>query len=158
MAAGKVRNLLILITAFTIGHSITLALSSTGTLRISTSAIEFLIPVSIFITALMHWFEGGDSGRFPAIFGLTGMFGLLHGLGFANTLRQMLGKEDALLLPLFGFNLGVEAGQILILALILMLHYLLRRLLPDSESRVVKPVLILVMLGSIWMIWQRMPF
>lgn len=153
----EIRRLLLLITAFTIGHSITLAMSSSGVVKISSDAIEFLIPVSIFITALLQWFGSESKNSFQAFFSLTGIFGLLHGLGFANTLKQMLGREESLLVPLLGFNIGVEAGQILVLALLFLLKYFLIRFLPAAEQITGKLVLICVMLGSAWMVWERMP-
>jgi hypothetical protein len=153
----EIRKLLLLITAFTIGHSITLAMSSSGIVKISSELIEFLIPASIFITALLQWFGSESKNSFQAFFGLTGIFGLLHGLGFANTLKQMLGREESLLVPLLGFNIGVEAGQILVLALLLLLKYFLRRFLPAAEQLAGKLVLISVLIGSAWMVWERMP-
>ena len=91
------------------------------------------------------------------MFGLAGIFGLLHGMGFANTLRSMLGREESLLMPLGGFNLGVELGQIALVLLILGFRYLLAKMLPSSESMVCRLILVVVLLGSFWMIWERMP-
>lgn len=118
------RKLLILITAFTIGHSLTLVLATLNLLRIDGDLIEWLIPLTIFSTALanvlmdrkqyspaLHKFK-----YFAALF-----FGLIHGLGFSNYLRALLGSEKSMLLPLFSFNLGIEIGQILIVAIILLL-------------------------------------
>ena len=151
------RKLLILITAFTIGHSITLALSSTGNIRIPVSAIEFLIPVSIFVTAIMQWWRDEEPGRFPVLFGITGIFGLLHGLGFANTLKQLLGREDSVFLPLLGFNLGVELGQLLLMLLLFGVKSVLFHFLHERGNIISRLVLALIMIGSAWMIWQRMP-
>lgn len=153
----EIRRLLLLITAFTIGHSITLAMSSSGMVRIPSETIELLIPVSIFIMALLQWFGSENKNNFQAFYGLTGIFGLLHGLGFANTLKQMLGREDSLLVPLLGFNIGVEAGQVLVLAILLLMKWMLLKLLPSGEQMAGKLVLICVLTGSAWMIWERMP-
>lgn len=111
------KKLLILITAFTIGHSITLVLASLNIIKISTAWIEFLIPVTIFITALVNVLQKSDkfvtsSHRFKYLAAL--FFGLIHGLGFSNYLRSMIASEDSLVLPLLSFNLGIEIGQIII--------------------------------------------
>ncbi len=115
------RKLLILITAFTIGHSLTLALATLNIIRINTGIIEFLIPVTIFLTALGNVFQKAEkiselSHRFKYVAAL--FFGLIHGLGFSNYLRGMLGKEDSMLIPLFSFNLGIELGQITIVLIV----------------------------------------
>ena len=119
------KKILILVTAFTVGHSLTLALSTLSLLDIPVNWIEFLIPVTILITAVsnfwVHDFEFKQ--RFSAHYGLALFFGLIHGLGFSNYLKSLLGKEDSLLGPLFSFNLGLEIGQILIVLVILALSY-----------------------------------
>lgn len=151
------RKVLILVTAFTIGHSITLALSSTGLVRIPAASIEFLIAVSIFCTALIQWWGWGEVRNFSVVFGITGIFGLLHGLGFANTLKNLLGREESLLAPLFGFNAGVEFGQLALLLLLFVFRYLVERFLPDWEDKLSRTILLISIAGSAWMIWQRMP-
>lgn len=151
------RKVLLLITAFTIGHSLTLALCSSGQIRISPAYVEFLIPVSIFITAVLQGWRSSKASSFSAMFGLAGLFGLLHGMGFANTLRMMLGREESLMLPLGGFNLGVELGQIALVLLILGFRYLLSKILPSRESLISRLILLVVLLGSFYMIWDRMP-
>jgi hypothetical protein len=154
----EIRRVLILVTAFTIGHSITLALSSSGVVRIPAASIEFLIAVSIFSTAVVQSQSKIDSKGFPALFGMTGIFGLLHGLGFANTLKSMLGREDSLLLPLFGFNAGVELGQLAVLLFLFSLRWLLDKYLPNGQQVIARVVFLITILGSAWMIWERMPF
>lgn len=151
------RKILILITAFTIGHSLTLALCSSGQIRLSPAYVEFLIPVSIFITGVLQWWKSKENSSLTSMFSLAGLFGLLHGMGFANTLRMMLGREESLLIPLAGFNLGVEMGQIVLVAFILSFRFLLSRALPAYESVVSKIILMAVLLGSFYMIWERMP-
>jgi hypothetical protein len=119
------KKILILVTAFTIGHSLTLALSTLSLLDIPVNWIEFLIPVTILITAVSNfWVQDFEfKQRFSAHYGLALFFGLIHGLGFSNYLKSLLGKEDSLLGPLFSFNLGLEIGQILIVLVILTLSY-----------------------------------
>ena len=116
------RKLLILVTAFTIGHSTTLALATLNLIRIPTDIIEFLIPVTIFLTALGNIVQKADkisesAHRFKYIAAM--FFGLIHGMGFSNYLRAMLGKEDSMLVPLLSFNIGIELGQIMIVLVVL---------------------------------------
>ena len=119
------KKILILVTAFTIGHSLTLALSTLSLIDIPVDWIEFLIPITILITAVSNfWVQDFEfKQRFSAHYGLALFFGLIHGLGFSNYLKSLLGKEDSLLGPLFSFNLGLEIGQILIVMVILALSY-----------------------------------
>jgi len=131
-ALNQWKRVLILVTAFTIGHSITLGLASLHLVRIPTSLIELLIPVTIFVTALWNVFQQSDrvvirSHRFKYAIAL--FFGLIHGLGFSNYLRSLLGSEDSIVLPLFSFNLGLEIGQILIVLVVLLVSALLVNLL-----------------------------
>ncbi|RYY99043.1 MAG: HupE/UreJ family protein [Chitinophagaceae bacterium] len=119
------KQVLILVTAFTIGHSITLALSVLNVLQVPSEWTEFLIPVTIVITALSNTFRKDFSPRFLRVnYFLALFFGLVHGLGFANTLRFMLVQGQSLGWGLFGFNVGLEAGQLVVVAAILLLSWL----------------------------------
>lgn len=111
---SEIKKVLILVTAFTIGHSITLALSTLNYLLISAKLIEFLIPVTILITALSNLFPANEK-RQKLIYLIVLFFGLIHGLGFSNYLKQLLGDEVSIVQPLLAFNVGLEIGQILIL-------------------------------------------
>lgn len=125
-ASTEWKKILILVTAFTIGHSITLALSALDILTIKASLIELLIPVTILITALLNLFIRRSEGKFLGInYSLPLFFGFIHGMGFSNYFKALLGREAEIILPLFAFNLGVELGQICIVAVILFLNYLL---------------------------------
>ena len=111
-----------LITLFTIGHSITLALSAYGILNVNSNLVEFLIPLTIFITGLMNVLTARkasvgkeNQNLFFALF-----FGLIHGLGFSNYFKIMIGKTSDKLVPLLEFAIGVEAAQIIIVLLILL--------------------------------------
>jgi hypothetical protein len=120
-----IKRVLILVTAFTIGHSLTLALSVLDIIRFSSKWVEFLIPCTIFLTALNNLFQidsQGKSGRINYYLALC--FGLIHGMGFANAIRIMLAKDQTLGWGLFGFNVGLEAGQIFVVAAILVLGIL----------------------------------
>lgn len=118
------KQVLILVTAFTIGHSLTLALSAYDIIRFDSKWVEFLIPLSIVITAVFNFFQK-DFDRFSLKknYVLALLFGLVHGLGFANTIRFMLAKDQSIAIPLLSFNIGLEAGQIVLVGLILLLSY-----------------------------------
>lgn len=120
------RKVLILVTAFTIGHSVTLALSALHIINIKATLIEFLIPLTIFITAVSNIFKNEENldnrwlqlNYFYALF-----FGLIHGLGFSFTLRSILGKDRNIITQLFAFNIGLELGQIIIVVIFLVTSY-----------------------------------
>lgn len=124
------KRILILITAFTIGHSVSLVLATFDVVTVSSDWVEFLIPLTIFITGLWNIVDRNAevSRRGHMVkYGAALFFGLIHGLGFSNYLRSLLGAEDNLAVPLFGFNLGIEAGQILIVTCILLLSFLAQK-------------------------------
>jgi len=111
---SQYKKILILVTAFTLGHSVTLALATLKIVTIPSNIIEFLIPVTILITSLSNLFNSNVKGRL--IYFVTLFFGLIHGLGFSNYLKELLGKESNIISPLLAFNVGLEIGQILIVA------------------------------------------
>ncbi len=119
------RQVLILVTAFTVGHSITLALSIFNKIIISSKWVEMLIPITIIITALENLVQkntGQHHSRWRYISAL--FFGLIHGLGFSNFLKSMIGKDESIVTQLLAFNLGLEGGQLLIVAAVLLLSFL----------------------------------
>ena len=110
------RDLLWVVSAFTVGHSITLALAATGALRLPTSMIEFLIPVTILATGLENIVvrrreRAPLGGGYRPVF--AGVFGLVHGAGFANYLQSLF--AGSIVVPLLGFNVGIELGQLVVL-------------------------------------------
>lgn len=125
------KKILVLITAFTIGHSITLALSTLDYISVSTAWVEFLIPVTIVVTALSNISqkEFRFKSRFPPIYFLALFFGLIHGLGFSTYLKSLLGKDSNIVPQLLAFNIGLEVGQLLIVATVLILSLICIRLL-----------------------------
>ncbi|MDR2036955.1 MAG: HupE/UreJ family protein [Bacteroidales bacterium] len=124
------KKVLIMVTAFTIGHSVTLALATLNILKVSSAWIEFLIPVTIFITAAGNIISGGQDRTSAMIkYSLALFFGLIHGLGFSSYLRSLLGTEKSIVVPLLGFNIGVEIGQILIVLCVLLITALMTRVL-----------------------------
>ena len=118
------RKVLILVTAFTIGHSITLALAVYDVFMVNSNIIEFLIPVTIFITALFDLFGTMTNKKITTKYLMALGFGCVHGLGFSNYLKALLGKDD-LVWPLLSFNIGLEIGQVAFILLFLLLGYLL---------------------------------
>ena len=118
------KRVLVLITAFTIGHSLTLVLATLDLIRVDGDLIEFLIPLTIFMTALANLFvrkQKVSSLQHYLKYSAALFFGLIHGLGFSNYLRSLLGSERGLVLPLFSFNVGIEVGQIIIVSIIMLL-------------------------------------
>lgn len=116
-------KILLLVTAFTLGHSLTLALATFKVIEIRSEVIEFLIPVTIALTALITLIKPKPStGKGIQLNYLLALFfGLIHGLGFSNYLRALLGKEAAIWQPLLAFNIGLEVGQLAIVAAFLLL-------------------------------------
>ncbi|PWK26432.1 HupE/UreJ protein [Arcicella aurantiaca] len=120
-----------LVTAFTIGHSITLALATLNLITYSSKLIELLIPITIFLTCILNFFhksaEYSLDKEKPSVFRypMAMIFGLIHGMGFSNYLRSLLGKEESIWQPLLAFNLGLEIGQLVIVAISLTISSLL---------------------------------
>jgi hypothetical protein len=116
------RKVLVLVTAFTIGHSITLALSVTNVVFIKSSVIEFLIPVTIAITAFSNVIRKQTvPNKLQINYFFAGFFGLIHGMGFSGYLKSLLGTQTNIVRPLLAFNLGLEFGQIMIVTGVLLL-------------------------------------
>ena len=131
------RRVLELVTSFTLGHSLTLALATLGLVVLPPALIETLIPVTIIGAALLNMSRAGRArlvgtdplaaGRGAAPLVLAAGFGLIHGLGFSNYLRTLLGAQSRPVTELLAFNIGVELGQVLVVAGLLGLALLLRR-------------------------------
>lgn len=121
------KSILVLVTAFTIGHCITLVLSSLDIWSIPSNIIEFLIPVTIFLTALNNVIGTNPAEKptkmrknyFMALF-----FGLIHGMGFSNYFKALLMDASQVTIPLLGFNIGIELGQILVVFFIVGIAYI----------------------------------
>ena len=120
------KKLLVLITAFTIGHSSTLAISTLNLVDLPVDLIELLIPVTIVFTALSNfWVKDFEfKAKYPLIYFLALFFGLVHGLGFSNYLKSLLGREQSIVGPLLTFNIGLEIGQLLIVGIILIISFI----------------------------------
>lgn len=125
------RQLIILITAFTIGHSLTLALSTLNIISLPSNWTEFLIAFTILITALNNLSAKSLhlNTKYPLIYFYALFFGLIHGLGFSSLLKNMLGKNENIIGELLSFNLGIEAAQLIVVTVILTLSYIFVSLL-----------------------------
>lgn len=120
------KQVLILVTAFTIGHSLTLALSVLDVVRFPSNWVEFLIPMTIVITAVANLFQKKFTRQSVRVnYFLALFFGLIHGMGFANSIRFMLASDQNLGWSLFGFNVGLEVGQIVVVTLLLLIAHVM---------------------------------
>jgi|AntRauMFilla1563_2_1112583.scaffolds.fasta_scaffold41426_2 hypothetical protein len=124
------KRVFLLVSLFTIGHTLALFLSVFGVVSINASYVEFLIPITILITAIFHLFTAGKSSKnesvsFIAI--ITLFFGIVHGLGFSNYFNSILpGTAVDKMLPLLEFALGIEAAQIIVVFVVLILAYVVQ--------------------------------
>ena len=152
------KQVLILITAFTIGHSVTLALSTFHILAISSRLVEFLIPCTIFITAAANIIKPVQGSRKVELNYLAAMFfGLIHGLGFANALQFMLAKDQSLGWSLLLFNIGLEAGQIVVVIFLLSLAHIFIYNLKVNRRYWIVSISALVLIVSVKMVIERFP-
>lgn len=128
------KQVLILVTAFTIGHTTTLALSTLRIVEVPSKWVEFLIPCTIVFTAISNLFVKSFTAKSVRInYFLALFFGLIHGLAFANTLRMIIAEDQSFALSMFSFSVGLELGQILIVLIILVFSYLFINLIKISR-------------------------
>ena len=136
------RKVALLVTAFTLGHSLTLALAALDIIPVNSAWVEFLIPLTILATALYNVLVHKEESqlntlslslRLNYLFAL--FFGLIHGMGFSNFLRSSLlpGEEGELVTQLLAFNIGVELGQLAIVGAVLCLSYVMLFLLKVKQ-------------------------
>ncbi len=129
------KKVLLLVTAFTFGHSLTLALSVYNQILIPSSIIEFLIPLTIIITALTNIIiKKVSTKRNWLAYSLALLFGLIHGLGFSNYLKSLMGKSNNVVAELLAFNVGLELGQLIIVITVLILATLVITLFKVSNK------------------------
>jgi len=125
------KNILLLVTLFTIGHTTALVLSVYDVLTINSIYVEFLIPVTILATALYNLFapakKAANAGSINFIALTTLFFGIIHGLGFSNYFKIIIDKGDSKLLPLLEFALGIEGAQLIVVLTVLVLSFALQR-------------------------------
>jgi hypothetical protein len=151
---------LILITAFTIGHCITLVLSVLNIIRLPSSMIEFAIPLTILISAVFRWIqvEKNENKLYQKdqkVYAATLFFGLIHGLGFSNMLRSLLGSQTDILQPLLFFNMGLEVGQIVIVLFSLVTITSLNEYAHIPRFYLVRGIALPVGFVSLWLMFER---
>lgn len=152
------KKVLILVTAFTIGHSLTLVLSALDVFRFPSDWVEFLIPCTIVFTALDNIiFSKNEKKLIQLNYYLALLFGLIHGMGFANSVRMMLASEQDITLPLFGFNVGLELGQIVVVAIALFIHYIFSEVLKLSNKIWIFIISVPIFLFALKMALERIP-
>lgn len=127
------RQLLVLVTSFTIGHSITMALATFSIIKFDRSLIEFLVPVTILLTCLANFFKLNGAApkqhpiwSFHNLLALT--FGLIHGMGLSGFLKSILRRNEDTWQQLLAFNIGIELGQLLVVSALLLLGFLMMTL------------------------------
>lgn len=147
----------ILATAFTIGHSISLALAALDIIRFSSAMIEFLIPITILITAIFNLTMGVSTKVTAYRYASAALFGIIHGMGFSSFFRMISDEGDSFIKQLFLFNLGVEAGQLLIVAAILTIIALTNRFIPTSRGKLSKILAGLSLLLAIGLAIEKFP-
>lgn len=156
------KRLLVLITAFTIGHSLTLAASVSGFITVKQYYIELLIPITIIATCLVNILlvkqnsEATKNTNYRLNYLLALVFGFIHGMGFSYLLKSMLGKEESIVFPLLSFNLGLEAGQLIIVFTMLLISVFLARFTGFRKTIWVRTVSLGVLGISVFLFVQRL--
>jgi hypothetical protein len=155
----KWKKLLLLITGFTIGHSIALALSVTNCINVPQKIIEVLIVLTILITAIYNSinYKKKQTKKSWLMYFFITCFGGIHGLGFSYLLRSMLGHEKSLALPLLYFNIGIEAGQLIIVVIVLVFSLLLTSVIKFPFHYFKLTISCLVALITLKMLAERLP-
>lgn len=123
------KRVLLLVTMFTLGHTLSLVLASYNIVSVNASIVEFLIPITILIVALFNVFtsgKGAQKEKVGVLFLSTLFFGLIHGLGFAREFKMLLGSSDNKIMMLIEFALGIEIAQVIIVFLVLFLSYVVQ--------------------------------
>ncbi|NDC77231.1 MAG: HupE/UreJ family protein [Chitinophagia bacterium] len=158
-AWGDWKRLVILVTAFTIGHSLTLVLSVLDVIRFRDDWVEFAIPCTIAATAAANLLNtGAPRGSHNTRYAMALVFGLVHGMGYANAVRFMLAEGQSLAVGLLGFNTGLEIGQIFVVLSVLLLGSLAARIPGMSRPHWVFALSSCVLAVALWMAWSRLPF
>lgn len=130
------KKVLFLVTVFTVGHSISLILSSYNIVSVNSGLVEFVIPVTIAITALFNIFSSGKvvgNTKIGLVFFTTLFFGIIHGLGFSNYFKMIIGNTEYKFIPLIEFALGVEVAQIIVVIVVLALASIAQNILSISK-------------------------
>ena len=153
------KKILVLITAFTLGHSLTLALAVLKWIQIDTNFVELLIPITILLTAIWNILPFGkkqdeNKGWFSFNYLIVLFFGLIHGLGFSNYLGMLLARNESPVIPLLGFNIGVELCQLLIVFIFMLISFVFLELLKVKMKHWTFSVSVFAILVSLYLISQ----
>lgn len=154
------KKVVVLVTAFTIGHSITLALSALGYVHVSAKWVEFLIPVTIVATAINNLLQRSQRvehpSSLPVIYFFALFFGLIHGLAYAGTFLSLEGKEG-LVGHLLAFNLGIEVAQLVVVAAVLAISFIFVQLLKTPKLWWLRIGSMIILAASLKMAFERFP-
>lgn len=158
------KNLVLLITTFTVGHSIVLALATFELIRVDSTLTEFLIPVTIVATCMWNIFQVSDviankeetesPSQIKKEIILILFFGIIHGLGFSNYLKAIITSSESIAETILLFNIGLETGQIIILAITLMINFMVMKYTKVSQSYWSLFISILIIFISIPLLWN----
>ena len=153
------KKLIILATAFTIGHTITLILSTLEVVSFPTKWIEFFIPCTILVTALYNLYFSSSHLKNRFVYWIAAFFGLIHGMGFSNFLRAsvMPGEEDSLIIQLLAFNIGIELAQIIIIFILIILIYLLHLVIGINHRPISRVFSGIAIIFSMYLMIQTWP-
>lgn len=152
------RKIVIVITAFTLGHSITLVLASLKIIIPNRHIIELLIPLTILISAVFNLIAEKyelKSAKLWVKYAFALFFGLIHGMSFSSFFTDIMGDATGIVLPLFSFNVGIEVGQFFVISLYYFLIYLIYKLFKTSYKRFAWFFSVLGIIVSIVLIYKR---
>lgn len=153
------KKVAVLVTAFTIGHSLTLAMTALGIINFPSTIIEWLIPMTILLTAgytLLTQEKLASGAAMNAKYGLALFFGLIHGMAFSNFFKSMLlpNQKAELVTQLLAFNIGVEVGQLIIIAVVLFLSYIVMNVFKISPLTWTRTVATSIILATFYLFYQ----
>lgn len=155
------KKVVILATIFTVTHCISLALSAYSLVRVDIALIEFLIPVTIALTALFNIYRIVKEEHTTGVYftGLaTAFFGLVHGFGFSNYFNMLMAEEESKLAPLLGFATGIELSQVAIILAVLLVAYVIQEAIGLKKRHFILFTSVLIVLVTIPMLIETFPF
>ena len=153
------KPVVLLATAFTLGHSISLVLASLDVVRFSSDIIEFLIPVTIILTASFNLIAEKNASTVHLYrYATAAAFGIIHGMGFSSFFRMISSEGESFIAQLFLFNLGVEAGQLFIVAAILTCVALITFMIPSARPKIGKVLSTASLLLALFLAIEKWPF
>ncbi|MCM4167990.1 hypothetical protein KCTC52924_01189 [Arenibacter antarcticus] len=154
------KNVLVLATVFTVTHCVSLAISAYGLMSVDVSLIEFLIPVTIFFTAVFNVLVVNKiqhNKHMLSYVVATGFFGLVHGFGFSNYFNMLMAGETEKLSPLLGFAAGIEISQVLIIIMVLLLAVFVQKVLKLKQASFVQIMSIIILCLTVPMLIDTFP-